>query len=165
MRSHLDQQAPLPLREGDGKGHPKPLSRLPQGGEAKTSSNKIILGNPTRLSGRKEINSIPSPLGEGQTDTPINHANQGEVPQIPLPSPPRGRSQSLLETKPCLGSPTRQSDRKETNSIPSPLGEGQTDTPINHAYQGEVPLSFPPSTPSFGFDLFALPSTYIDIAI
>ena len=29
---------------------------------------------------RKEINSVPSPFGEGQTDTPINHGHLGEVP-------------------------------------------------------------------------------------
>lgn len=32
--------------------------------------------------GRKEVKPIPSPFGEGQTDTPINHANQGEVPIV-----------------------------------------------------------------------------------
>jgi len=28
---------------------------------------------------RKEANSIPSPFGEGQTDTSINRHNRGEV--------------------------------------------------------------------------------------
>ncbi|MDP1715121.1 MAG: hypothetical protein Q8L41_10295 [Anaerolineales bacterium] len=28
---------------------------------------------------RKEADSMPSPLREGQTDTPINHNNEGEV--------------------------------------------------------------------------------------
>jgi hypothetical protein len=34
---------------------------------------------PNTPSARKEINSMPSPFGEGQTDTPINHHNLGEV--------------------------------------------------------------------------------------
>jgi hypothetical protein len=37
------------------------------------------LGNPTRPSRRKGFINISSPFGEGQTDTPINQANQGEV--------------------------------------------------------------------------------------
>lgn len=34
--------------------------------------------------------------------------------------------------------------RKEVNKMPSPVGEGQTDTPINHAYLGEVPPTLHP---------------------
>jgi hypothetical protein len=42
---------------------------------------------------RKEVNTMPSPLGEGQIDTPINRHHRGEVAtQTPLLSPPRGRS-------------------------------------------------------------------------
>ncbi len=33
---------------------------------------------------------MPSPLGEGQADTPITHANQGEVPPNPSPVSPKG---------------------------------------------------------------------------
>jgi len=38
------------------------------------------LGNSTTPSYRKEANTMPSPFGEGQTDTPINRHNRGEVP-------------------------------------------------------------------------------------
>ena len=71
------------------RGHPtrdrfsfcpiKPLSRLPHGGDASCSSNKLQLGNSTTLSPRKGLNPMPSPLGEGQTDMPINHLHLGEV--------------------------------------------------------------------------------------
>jgi len=32
---------------------------------------------------RTEADSMPSPFGEGQTDTPINRRNRGEVPYDP----------------------------------------------------------------------------------
>ena len=44
--------------------------------------NKIFPGNSTYPSIRKEDNKIPSPSGEGQVITPINHLNQGEVTPI-----------------------------------------------------------------------------------
>jgi len=87
---------------------------------------------------------MPSPFGEGQTDTPINRLNLGEVPkQTPLPSPPRGRSQNLPETELDLETQHAYQRRKEVNSMPSPFGEGQTDMPINHHHLGEVPLPLP----------------------
>lgn len=68
-----------------------PLSRLPlssasgtmspKGGEAKTTlTPSLSLETEHAIRRRKEVNSIPSPFGEGQADTPINPANQGEVP-------------------------------------------------------------------------------------
>ena len=74
--------------------------RLPQGGEAQTSSNETLTWKPNTPSGRKEVKPMPSPFGEGQTDMPINHHHLGEVQhQTPLPSPPRGRSPSCPRTK------------------------------------------------------------------
>lgn len=40
--------------------------------------------------------------------------------------------------------------------MPSPFGEGQTDTPINHHPLGEVPLLPSLFPPPFGFDLINL---------
>jgi len=64
-----------------------------------------------------------SRMGEGQTDTPINHLNQGEGGIISL-----NHATQLLITP-----------EKDSTSYPLPAGEGQTDTPINHHNQGEVP--------------------------
>jgi len=43
------------------------------------------------------------------------------------------------ETKIALEIRLAHQPRKETDSVPSPLGDGQTDTPIAHTHQGEVP--------------------------
>ena len=40
---------------------------------------------------------MPSPLGEGQTDMPINRLNQGEVPN-PSPVSPEGERPIHLDT-------------------------------------------------------------------
>jgi len=42
---------------------------------------KLFFGNPTRHPHRKEVKPMPSPLGDGQTDMPINHHNLGEAPR------------------------------------------------------------------------------------
>src|SRR5690242_10117095 len=39
----------------------------------------LQLRNPTTHRLRRKTVSIPFPMGEGQTDTPINHHNQGEI--------------------------------------------------------------------------------------
>ena len=58
----------------------KPLSRLPQGGEAQT----LLQLNFALANHHNHRRSAPFPFGKGggivPTDTPINHANQGEVP-------------------------------------------------------------------------------------
>ena len=60
-------------------------SAIPKWGEAKTLLKpNIDLENQHAHQPRKEIVPVPSPVGEGQTDTPINHYPLGEV----LPSPP-----------------------------------------------------------------------------
>ena len=64
--------------------------------------NGNLLWKPDTPSARKEVNSLPSPFGEGQTDMPINHVHLGEVHQTPLPSPPRGRSRTLLNRNSIL---------------------------------------------------------------
>ena len=48
----------------------------------------IILETQYAYQRRKEADPMPSPLGEGQTDTPINRHNQGEVPFILFITPP-----------------------------------------------------------------------------
>jgi hypothetical protein len=72
--------------EKDSSQNPSPVS--PGGERLKPSSHEILTCTPTHPSRRKEIDTIPSPLGEGQTDTPINHLNQGEVSGIILPRRP-----------------------------------------------------------------------------
>jgi len=71
-----------------GGAFPRPLSRLlpatlgydvPQRGEVIFSSNKIDLQTELALKPRTEADSMPSPLGQGQTDTPIAEANRGEA--------------------------------------------------------------------------------------
>jgi len=51
-------------------------------------------GNLTNSSTRKEDNSIPSPARGGQTITPMNHMNQGEIPMACV-STGRGRCGKL----------------------------------------------------------------------
>ena len=69
-----------PAEEKDNEGSGVDLSPVsPKGEKPRPFSNKIILGNSTRLQCRKEGNKMPSPLGEGQTDMPINHDHLGEV--------------------------------------------------------------------------------------
>jgi len=50
--------------------------------------------------------------------------------QTPLPSPLKGEKPIHLETKFILGSPTSPLHRKRFVTMPSPLGEGQVNTPI-----------------------------------
>ena len=58
-----------------------PLSRLPQGGEAQTILQPNIDSEiQSAHQPRTEADSMPSPFGEGQTDSPINRHNRGEVP-------------------------------------------------------------------------------------
>jgi len=111
--------------------------------QAKTILTQALTWKPNTPSGRKEVNSMPSPFGEGQTDTPINRHYLGEVPTNPSPVSPKGERLRHPRTEPRLGNPTRHRRRKEVNSMPSPLGEGQTDMPINLANQGEVTLPPP----------------------
>jgi len=61
----------------------------PKGEKPIHHRTKLFLGNPTIASARKEINSMPSPLGEGLTDEPIAQVNRGEVPK-PLSRLPQG---------------------------------------------------------------------------
>jgi len=56
------------------------------------------------------------------------------------PVSPKGEKPRPLEMGLCLGNSTCRQRRKEVNSVPSPLGEGQTDMPINRRYLGEVCL-------------------------
>jgi len=58
-------------------------------------------------------------------------------PQNPSPVSPKGRSKRLLKQA-LLWKPNLLVDRIEANHMPSPLGEGQTDTPINRHNRGEV---------------------------
>jgi len=68
-----------------------------------------------------------------------NLINQEQKPApCPLPSPPRGRSQCPLKQIIDLEIQQPHQPRKEFATIPSPLGEGQTDMPIAQANQGEV---------------------------
>jgi hypothetical protein len=86
---------------------------------------------------------------EGQTDTPIKHIHLGEVATQPLSrlplatlgyASPKGEKPVPAETEPTFGNSTTPSHRKGLVTMPSPLGEGQTDMPINHAHLGEVAL-------------------------
>ena len=61
-------------------------------------------------------------------------------PAKPSPSSPMGEKLCAPQTKHGLGNSTTPSYRKEANTMPSPFGEGQTDTPINRHNQGEVAL-------------------------
>ncbi|HMB22568.1 MAG TPA: hypothetical protein VKP08_07065, partial [Anaerolineales bacterium] len=63
--------------------NPTPAS--PKGEELIPTWNKILLWKLDMPSDRKEVNLIPSPFGEGQADTPINLAGQGEVQTNPSP--------------------------------------------------------------------------------
>ena len=99
---------------------------------------------------------MPSPFGEGQTDTPINRHNRGEVPPIfhqapglgdlmnkPLSRLPHGgEAQTILQQNIDLENHRPHQPRTEADSMPSPFGEGQTDTPINRHNRGEVPRIF-----------------------
>jgi len=58
--------------------------------------------------------------------------------KTPLPSPQMGRSHLLLKQNVDLENRHDHHPKKEVNSLPSPLGEGQTDMPINYLNQGEV---------------------------
>jgi hypothetical protein len=60
--------------------------------------------------------------------------------QTSLLSPPRGRSPSHPQTKHTLGNSTPHHAEKKSTQCPLPLGEGQTDTPINRHNRGEVAL-------------------------
>jgi len=59
----------------------KPLSRLPQGGEAQTSSNASCFAMESQ---QTHQSTSPLPIWEGRgigpTHTPINRHNRGEVP-------------------------------------------------------------------------------------
>ncbi len=59
--------------------------------------------------------------------------------KTPLPSPLKGRSPNPHQPNHNLEIQLAHQSRKEIVSIPSPLGEGQSDMPINHHNQGEVP--------------------------
>ena len=62
--------------------------------------------------------------------------------QTPLPSPRTGRSYVLLKQSIDLENHHPHQPRTEADSLPSPFGEGQTDTPINRHNRGEVPRIF-----------------------
>ena len=64
-----------------------------------------------------------------------------ERKSTPLPSPPRGRSQ-YIQNQTHIWKLNTPSHRKEINKMPSPMGEGQTDMPINRHNRGEVELPF-----------------------
>jgi len=59
----------------------------------------------------------------------------------PLPSPYIGRSYLLLKLNSAKIQQPHQPG-KETDTIPSPKGEGIVTTPVNWPNQGEVPLRF-----------------------
>jgi hypothetical protein len=96
---------------------------------------------------------MPSPFGEGQTDTPINHHNLGEVSakmpiaESPLAQHPVGK---WREAKAAMN-PNFDLGNRHSHQPTSPLpiwegrGDRSLDTPINPANQGEVhpsPLCF-----------------------
>jgi len=56
----------------------------------------------------------------------------------PSPVSPKGEMPMPLETSINLESQQLRQPRKETDLMPSPFGEGQTDTPINRRNRGEV---------------------------
>jgi len=58
--------------------------------------------------------------------------------KTPLPSPPRGRSYLLIKPIIELEKHPPHQPRTEADFMPSPLGEGQTDKPINRHNRGEV---------------------------
>ena len=72
-----------------------PLSRLPQGGEAKTNLKSSLALETQHVIRQKRSQAHTLSIWtcarrvEGQTDTPINHANQGEVPTKTLPISPK----------------------------------------------------------------------------
>ena len=83
----------------------KPLSRLPNpkgrfaGGRSQSPLKpNIDLETQPAHEHRKEVNSMPSPFGEGQTDMPINHHPLGEVPlSPPLFPPPFGLTSAVFD--------------------------------------------------------------------
>jgi hypothetical protein len=60
--------------------------------------------------------------------------------QIQNPSPVSPKGEKPFAPKTNIGLEIQQPRQpgKEDNSMPSPLGEGQTDMPINYLHQGEV---------------------------
>jgi len=74
--------------------------------------------------------------GEGGLVPTKSRHNRGEG-ETPLPSPPRGRRYVLLKPIIDLENQHAYQPRKEVNKMPSPLGEGQTDMPINRHNRGE----------------------------
>lgn len=102
-----------------------------------------------------EADFLPGQILFLELSKPINHPNQGEVhirrlipydPSLIYHSLSLGyASRSPKGEKPLLfkqtyfRNSTTPSHSKEGSSIPSPSGEGQTVTPINHSNQGEVP--------------------------
>ena len=86
--------------------YPSPVS--PKGERLKPFSSQALFWKPSTPSGRKEVKPIPSPFGEGQTDTPINHFNQGEVIQ---------HRESLRQSG--LGQPPHPNHRQ----LPPPFGD------------------------------------------
>jgi len=79
-----------------------------------------LLWKPNTPADRKEVKPIPSPFGEGQTDTPINPANQGEVPTPkPLSRLPQGGEAKTFLKQNSIWKPNTPSGRKEVNSMPS----------------------------------------------
>ncbi len=50
------------------------------------SLNKTLTKETNTPSARKEVNPMPSPFGEGQINTPINHHYLGEVQINPSPA-------------------------------------------------------------------------------
>jgi hypothetical protein len=59
----------------------KPLSRLPQGEKLMPLETSIDLENQQNHQIEQKPTPCPLPAGEGQTDTTIAQANQGEVPR------------------------------------------------------------------------------------
>ena len=85
-------------------------------------------------------------FGDGLTWDDVFDWHDGIVMQnreTPLPSPQGGEA-NTLQTKIALETQLTHQHRKETDFIPSPLGEGHMDTPIAQVHQGEVPCSSPP---------------------
>jgi len=62
---------------------------------------------------------MPSPFGEGQTDTAINHHNQGEVATKPLSRLPQGGEANAPSTN--IDLETQYAIRAEKKSSPCPL--------------------------------------------
>ena len=106
------------------------------------SLNKTLTKETNTPSARKEVNPMPSPFGEGQINTPINHHYLGEVQINPSPvslrygmlrDPPRGRSRSSLN-KTLLW----KINKSITQQAPFPFGKGGGIGPSQTPYSPEM---------------------------